>query len=75
MKTRLLISLSLGLLSLGSTIASVEAAVCDQTFAPRVMRYGFGYNLYDEISNPNSFDQWLSNASVEIAESADFNLG
>ncbi len=74
MNNRIFISIFLSVLSVGSTIASVGAAVvCDQTFPTRVMRYGHQYTLFDRVTNPNSFDQWLSNYSVEYVESADFN--
>ena len=68
MSKRFIISFFLGLMTMGPLAASVEAATCDQTFAPRIMRYGYQYDLYDRITNPNSYNQWLSNAWVEIEE-------
>lgn len=51
-----------------------ESNVCDQTFAPVVIRYGSSVNFYDNYTNPNNFAHRLKTFSIDFEEAYDYNL-
>ena len=62
-------------ISLGVSLPSVYAAVCDQTFNGGHLRYKMSYPFYDTLHNNTSSTTYVSETSVNYTENGTWNTG